>query len=482
MKRTNKGAQPQQKGQTPSESVEKRPVAEGNPEQATASSTQRLKSASSALDRVREAAQRDAKQQFTNLLHHVSIERLRQSYCSLKRDAAAGVDGVTWEEYGEGLEERLTDLHERIHGGCYRAKPSKREWILKPDGRQRPIGIATMEDKIVQKALVTVLQQIYEEDFLGFNYGFRPERSQHHALDALYVAITQRKVSWVLDADIRSFFDTLDHTWLMKFVEYRVADPRVLRLIRKFMRAGVSEEGQWSKTEVGTPQGAVISPLLANIYLHYVLDLWVQRWRDCHARGEVYIVRFADDFVMGFQHRSDAQQFHAELIERLSKFGLELHTGKTRLIEFGRFAAANRKERGEGRPETFDFLGFTHYCAKRKSNGSFTVRRKTIAKKMRAKLKEIRQTLRRKSHYPVSRQGQWLRLVVRGHINYYGVPGNIDALHTFRIQVTRMWLKTLRRRSQKGKALTWARFGRWANKWIPCERIVHPYPNKRFCV
>lgn len=481
MKRTNKGTQPHN-GQPPAESVERRPVAEGNPEQTTAAGTQGPHTASSALDRVREAARRDAKQQFTNLMHHISTELLRQAYCSLKRDAAAGVDEVTWVEYGEGLEERLIDVHDRIHGGRYRAKPSKRGWIPKPDGRQRPIGIAALEDKIVQKALVLVLQQIYEEDFLGFSYGFRPGRSQHKALDALYVAITQRKVSWVLDADIRGFFDTLDHEWLMKFVEHRVADPRILRLIRKFLRAGVSEDGQWSKTEVGTPQGAVISPLLANIYLHYVLDLWVHRWRSHHARGEVYIVRFADDFVLGFQYQSDAQRFEKELVQRLASFGLNLHEDKTRLIEFGRFAAANREKRGERKPETFDFLGFTHYCTKRRSDGSFTVRRKTIAKKMRAKLIAIREALRRRCHKPISLQGQWLRSVIRGHFNYYAVPGNADALNSFRSEAIKAWLKALRRRSQKGRTLTWSRFTRWVTKWIPQVRIIHPYPNERFCV
>lgn len=482
MKRTNKGAQPQYDGQPPAESVEKRTVAEGNPEQATACSTQGLEVASSALDRVREAAQREAKQRFTNLLHHLKVDLLRQAYGALKRDAAAGVDEVTWKEYGEGLEERLIDLQDRIQGERYRAIPSKRDWIPKPDGQKRPIGIASLEDKIVQKALVLVLQQIYEEDFLGFSYGFRPERSQHNALDALYVAITRHKVSWVLDADIRSFFDTLDHAWLMKFVEHRVADPRVLRLIRKFLRAGVSEEGQWSKTEVGTPQGAVISPFLANIYLHYVLDLWVHKWRSQRARGEVHIVRFADDFVLGFQYQSDARLFRIELQQRLAKFGLELHQEKTRLIEFGRFAAANREKRGNGKPETFDFLGFTHSCAKRRSDGSFTVRRKTIAKRLRAKLKEVRQKLRRKSQLPISMQGQWLRAVIRGHVLYYGVPGNFEALETFRREAVNAWLKALRRRSQKGRTLTWSRFGRWVGKWIPKVRIVHPYPNQRLCV
>lgn len=482
MKRTNKGAQPQQKGQPPAEFVERRTVAKGNPEQTTATGTQGPQAALSALDRIREAARRDATQRFTNLLHHIKTDLLRQAYSGLKHDAAAGIDEVTWKEYGEGLEERLIELQDRVQGGRYRVKPSKREWIPKPDGKQRPIGIASLEDKIVQKALVLVLQQIYEEDFLGFSYGFRPGRSQHNALDALYVAIAQRKVNWVFDADIRGFFDTIDHTWLMKFVEQRVADPRVLRLIHKFLRAGVSEDGQWSKTEVGTPQGAVISPLLANIYLHYVLDLWVQWWRNHHARGEVYIVRFADDFVLGFQYPSDARLFKHELHQRLMKFGLELHAEKTRLIEFGRFAAENREKRGEGKPETFDFLGFTHYCSKRRSDGSFTVRRKTIAKKLRAKLKEVRQKLRRKSHLPISMQGQWLRSVIRGHSNYYAVPGNYDALKTFRSEVIKAWLKALRRRSQKGRNLTWSRFEGWVKKWIPKVQILHPYPSQRFCV
>jgi len=482
MKQANKGVQPHCAGQPLAESAERRPVAEGNPEQATACGTQSPKGASSALGRVREAARRDAKQRFTNLLHHINVDLLRQAYGALKRHAAAGVDDVTWQEYGEGLEERLADLHDRIQGGRYRVRPSKRDWIPKPDGRQRPIGIAALEDKIVQKSLVWVLQQIYEEDFLGYSYGFRPGKSQHHALDALYVAITQRKVSWVLDADIRGFFDTLDHTWLMKFVEYRVADARVLRLIRKFLRAGVSEDGQWSKTEVGTPQGAVVSPLLANIYLHYVLDLWVHWWRGHHARGEVYIIRYCDDFVVGFQYRSDAKRLQSELQQRLAKFDLELHQDKTRLIEFGRFAAANRKKRGERKPETFDFLGFTHCCATRRSDGGFTVRRKTIAKRMRAKLKEVSQALRRKRSLPISVQGQWLRSVIRGHFNYYAVPGNADALNAFRTQVIRSWLKALRRRSQKGRNLTWSRFKRWIEKWIPTVRIVHPYPNQRLCV
>ena len=483
MNRTNKGAQSrQQRDQPPAEFVEKRPPAEGNSVQTAATGTQGLKAASIGLNRVREAAKRDKDLRFTNLLHHVNTERLHAAYLSLNPKAAAGVDDVTWQKYGEGLDERLNRLHDQIHGGRYRARASKRTWIPKSDGRKRPIGIAALEDKIVQQALVEVLQPIYEEDFLGFSYGSRPGRSQHNALDMIYVAITQRKVSWVLDADIRGFYDSLDHEWLMRFMEHRVADRRVLRLIRKFLRAGVSEEGKWSKTVVGTPQGAVISSLLSNIYLHYVLDLWVNWWRNHHAQGEVYIVRYSDDFVLGFQYKTDAVRIQAELKERLGKFGLELHDDKTRLIEFGRFAAESRKHRGEGKPETFDFLGFTHICSRRRKDGKFNLLRKTISKRLRSKIKEVRKTLQRHRHKPVSEQGKWLRSVVRGHFNYYAVPGNREALDTFRTQIGFAWLRALRRRSQKGKNLTWERMQRQMMKWIPTARILHPYPNQRVCV
>ena len=482
MKRMNKGAQPKSSGQPPAEFVEKRSPAKGNPVQSTVTDTQRSEAASSGLDRVREAAKRDKGLCFTNLLHHVSVERLEGAYRALNPKAASGIDEVSWEEYSEGLAERLVTLHDRLHGGTYRSRPSKRIWIPKGGGKQRPIGMAAVEDKIVQQALVEVLQPIYEEDFLGFSYGSRPGRSQHNALDALYVAITQRKISWVLDADIRGFFDNLDHDWLMKFVGHRVADPRMLRLIRKFLRAGVSEDGQWSKTVVGTPQGAVISPLLANIYLHYVLDLWVNRWRKHRARGEVYIVRYCDDFVMGFQYQADARLFRIELAERLAGFGLELHSEKTRLIEFGRFAASNRKERGEGKPETFDFLGFTHICARKRKDGSFALRRTTIDKHLREKIKKVRVLLLRNRHRTVAEQGRWLRRVVQGHLNYYGVPGNHQALEAFRTQIGRAWLHALRRRSQKGRRLTWQRMQGWMEKWIPRARVWHPYPNQRLCV
>lgn len=483
MKQTNKGAQSRpRRDQPPAEFVEKRPPAEGNRVQTAVTGTQGPEAASIGLDRVREAAKRDKELRFTSLLHHIDIERLQAAYQSLNPKAAAGVDAVTWQEYGEGLNERLIRLQDQIHSGRYRARASKRVWIPKPDGRQRPIGIAALEDKIVQQALVQVLEPIYEEDFLGFSYGSRPGRSQHDALDAIYVAITQRKVSWVLDADICSFYDSIEHEWLMKVVEHRVADKRVLRLIRKFLRAGVSEDGKWSKTVVGTPQGAVISPLLANIYLHYALDLWVHWWRKHHARGEVYIVRYADDFVLGFQYQSDAVRFQAALRERMGKFGLELHDGKTRLIEFGRFAAANRKSRGERKPETFDFLGFTHICATRRKDSKFKLLRKTIGKRLRSKIKEVRQTLLRHRHKPVKEQGRWLRSVVQGHYNYYAVPGNREALDTIRTQIGHAWLRALRRRSQKGRCLTWERMQRQMMKWIPTARVLHPYPNQRFCV
>lgn len=383
------------------------------------------------LDRIRIAARRDKALRFTNLMHHITVNLLRDGYYALKRDAASGVDEETWHEYGERMEERLPDLHERVQSGRYRAKPSKR-WIPKADGRRRPIGIAALEDKIVQQAVVWILNQIYEEDFLGFSYGFRPGRSPHNALDALWVGITRRKVNWVCDADIRGFFDAIDHKWLVKFVEHRIADARMIRLIRKWLRAGVSEDGQWSKTEVGTAQGSVISPILANIYLHYVLDLWVNKWRKSKACGEVIIVRYADDFVMGFESQTDAEQFMHELRERLCMFGLELNQDKTRLIEFGRFAESNRKSRGQGKPETFDFLGFTHICGKTPKKKRFTIIRKTIAKRMRAKVKQMRVEILKRRHDPVPEIGKWLRSVVQGHLNYYGVPGNRRSTDSFR--------------------------------------------------
>jgi group II intron reverse transcriptase/maturase len=415
-------------------------------------------------------------------MHHLTAELLREAYDALKHNAAAGVDDVTWQEYGEGLESRIMDLHDRVQSGRYRAKPSKRVWLPKPDGRHRPIGIAALEDKIVQQGAVWVLNQIYEKDFHGFSYGFRPERSPHNALDAIWVGITQRKINWVLDADIKRFFDTINHAWLMEFLERRIADPRMLRLIRKWLRAGVSEDGEWSRTEVGTPQGSVISPLLSNIYLHYVLDQWVTEWRKNKAIGEVIIVRYADDFVMGFQYRHEAERFLEEMKERFDPYGLEIHREKTRLIEFGRFAEANRAERGEGKPETFDFLGFTHICSRTQKGNRFTIRRKTIAKRLRTKLKEAREAIIRRRHEPVPALGKWLRSVIQGHLNYFAVPGNRKAVDRFRTEINRAWLFALRRRSQKSRNLTWDRIKRLIKTWIPTAKTQHPYPNQRLCV
>ena len=434
------------------------------------------------LDRIREAAARDRNLRFTNLMHHLTAELLREAYDALKHNAAAGVDDVTWQEYGEGLESRIMDLHDRVQSGRYRAKPSKRVWLPKPDGRHRPIGIAALEDKIVQQGTIWVLNQIYEKDFYGFSYGFRPERSPHNALDAIWVGIIQRKVNWVLDADIKSFFDTINHAWLMEFLERRIADPRMLRLIRKWLRAGVSEDGELSRTEVGTPQGSVISPLLSNIYLHYVLDQWVTEWRKNKAIGEVIIVRYADDFVMGFQYRREAERFLGEMKERFDQYGLEIYREKTRLIEFGRFAEANRAEQGEGKPETFDFLGFTHICSRTQKGNRFTIRRKTIAKRLRTKLKEVREAIIRRRHEPVPALGKWLRSVIQGHLNYFAVPGNRKAVDRFRTEINRAWLFALRRRSQKSRNLTWDRIKRLIKTWIPTAKTQHPYPNQRLCV
>jgi len=434
--------------------------------------------ASSELGRVRQVAVRDKEARFTALLHHVSLERLVMAYWDLSPKASPGVDGVTWEAYGQDLIANLRDLHERVQQGRYRASPSRRAYIPKADGRLRPLGIATLEDKIVQRAVVEVLNAVYEADFRGFSYGFRPGRGPHQALDALAAGIMGRRVNWVLDADIRDFFGQLDRDWLGKFLRHRIADERVLRLIGKWLAAGVIEDGQWTESEKGSPQGASVSPLLANVYLHYVLDLWADWWRRRHAHGEVIIVRFADDFIVGFEYQEDAERFLDELRGRFAEFGLELHPGKTRLIEFGRLAASKRARRGLGKPETFDFLGFTHICA-RSTRGRFWVKRITISKRMRAKLKEVKDQLTRRMHQPIPEQGRWLASVVRGHMAYYAVPGNIKAVEAFRDQVTRHWRKTLRRRSQKTR-INWERMDRIAKRWLPRLRTMHPYPDVRF--
>jgi group II intron reverse transcriptase/maturase len=458
---SNKGGQPLAEG------MEGRRPAKENIEQAAAPRTQSRISGGSDLLGVRKAARKDKRTRVTALLHHVTFDLLRGSFYALKREAAPGIDGVTWKEYETDLDEKLADLHGRIHRGTYRAQPSKRAYIPKTDGRQRPLGIAALEDKVVQQAVVTVLNQIYEEDFVGFSYGFRPGRSQHQALDALWVGIMRKKVNWILDADIRGFFDHLSHEWLVKFIEYRVADRRIVRLIQKWLRVGVTEEGKWSKTEVG------------NVYLHYVFDLWVQHWRKHQASGDVIVVRYADDIVAGFEHRADAERFLQEWKDRLEKFGLELHPDKTRLIEFGREAAANRKQRGESKPEVFDFLGFTHLCGTTRKTGRFIVKRKTIRKRLSAKLGELKEELRRRWHQPVVDVRKSLKSVVQGYFNYHAVPGNMDSLNSFRAQVIWRWYRALRRRSQRAK-MTWERFWPLVDRWIPSAKIRHPHPNVRF--
>src|SRR5215218_410855 len=469
---------PNKPGRPGAEAVEGRGLAKGNTASKPRSGHCAGQGVSSALGRVRRAAQKDGDLRFTALLHHVTVDRLRSAYEALSRDAAAGVDGVTWYEYGQDLEENLRDLHARVHRGGYRARPSRRVYIPKADGQQRPLGVAALEDKILQRAVVEVLNAIYETDFLGFSYGFRPGRSPHRALDALAVGIYRRKVNWVLDADIRGFYDAIDHGWMLKFLEHRIADKRVLRLIRKWLQAGVIENGAWSETVVGAAQGASASPLLSNVYLHYVFDLWADQWRRRHARGDVIIVRFADDYIVGFEHRSDARQFLDDLRGRLAKFNLELAPEKTRLIEFGRFAARNRARRGLGKPETFRFLGFTHICAKAK-NGSFLVKRITDKKRLRAKLSAVKTETRRRAHQPIPEQGRWLASVLRGHCNYYAVPGNSQAVNAFRDQVTRHWYKALPRRSQRTR-LNWERMHRLGQQWLPPAKITHPWPDARF--
>ena len=433
------------------------------------------------LSRLHTAAKRNRSLQFNNLLHHITPELLLKAYQHLNRSAARGVDGVSWKSYGQNLPEKVQDLHQRIHTQTYRPQPVLRIWLPKPNGERRPIGITAVEDKVVQQALVWILEEIYEADFLGFSYGFRPGRNQHQALDAVYMAITTRKVSWVVDADISRFFDQIDHGWMMKFLRHRIADKRILRIIEQTLKAGVMEEGRKTRTRVGTPQGAVISPMLANIYLHYVLDLWARQWRRRQARGECYIVRFADDSVMGFQYRSDGYQFMEAMKRRLGKFGLKLNGDKTRLLEFGRFALSNRKQKNRKKPETFDFLGFTHICSVRRSDGGFMLKRITIAKKLRGKLKQVRQTLMKNRHKDVYRQGQWLKSVVQGHNNYYAVPGNLKAIDLFRREICRYWLRALRKRSQRHN-ITWKKMTKLIKYFIPSTRVIHPYPNQRLCV
>jgi group II intron reverse transcriptase/maturase len=472
---------PNKAGRSAAEAVEGRGLAKENSREHNAPRTQSRTSGNNGLERVRQSARRDRKQRFTALLHHVyDPNRLRAAYFATKKDAAAGIDGETWEHYGQDLEKNLEDLARRLKRGAYRASPVRRTYIPKADGRRRPLGVPTLEDKIVQRAVAEVLNAIYEEDFLGFSYGFRPKRSPHDALDALTVGISTRRVRWVLDADLRDFFGTLSHEWLIKFVEHRVGDQRVVRLIQKWLSAGVLEDGIRAQSEVGTVQGGSISPLLANIYLHYVFDLWVQRWRKTHAVGEVVVVRFADDFVVGFERQSEAKQFLGELKERLLKFGLELHPEKTRLIEFGRSADRERKIRGDGKPDTFNFLGFTHICGKTKK-GYFTVLRKTMRERMQAKLRAIKGELRRRMHASIPELGRYLGAVVAGHTRYFGVPLNSRAINAFRFEVGRLWKMNLERRSQRTR-IPWERMARLIARWLPPARVCHPYPLVRLGV
>src|SRR5580692_3437132 len=466
-------------GKTSAEPVEGRAQTKENDAQPHTHPTQSGARVTQGLGGVRQTARDRKQERFTALLHHLTIDLLRESYYALQRSAAPGVDGISWQQYEEGLEARLAELHGRIHRGAYRAQPSRRVYIPKTDGRQRPLGIAALEDKIVQQAVVTILNQIYEVDFKGFSYGFRPGRSPHQALDALTAGIQWKRVNWVLDADIRGFFDNMNHEWTGKFIEHRVADRRILRLIQKWLKAGVSEDGLWSETDLGTPQGAVVSPLLANVYLHYVFDLWADVWRRKVASGDVIVVRYADDLVMGFQHRTDAERFLKEFRERLAKFGLELHPDKTRLIEFGRFAARDRKLRGERKPETFTFLGFTHYCGQRHKSGTFTVGRITAKKRMVAKLKAIKAELQRRRHDRMAQVGGWLQKVVLGYYQYHAVPGNTTQLRIFKLRVCRLWQSVLVRRSQRAE-MRWERFTPVLNRWIPPPRVLHPYPDARF--
>jgi RNA-directed DNA polymerase len=472
MKRPNNAGQPAE------EAVEPRAGTKGNADQQSTLRAQNREGVTQALGRVRHAARQRKQEKFTALLHHVSVETLSVAFYALKRRAAPGVDGVTWQDYEADLEHKLVDLHSRIHRGAYRPQPSRRTYIPKADGKQRPLAIAALEDKIVQGATVMVLNAIYEEDFLGFSYGFRPGRGPHDALDALVVGITTRKVNYILDADIRSFFDTVSQDWLVRFVEHRIGDKRIIRLIRKWLKAGILEDGVLTVSDRGTGQGSVASPLLANIYLHYVFDLWAERWRRREATGDMVITRYADDLVIGFQHDGDARRFLDAMRVRFEEFALSLHPDKTRLIEFGRQAAARRDRRGFGKPETFNFLGFTFICG-RSRRGSFLIKRKTRSDRMRAKLAEIKEELRRRMHHPIPEQGRWLAQVIGGFFAYHAVPTNYAALGDFRAQVIWLWLRSLRRRSQKDGSL-WERIAKLADDYLPKPRILHPWPNVRF--
>lgn len=468
-------------GSSAAEPAEGRGKTKGNAGLQSTVRTQSRAAVSQAQNRIREAVKRNRTEKLTALLHHLTVDVLRGGFLSLKRRASAGVDAVTWDAYAENLESNLRDLHRRVHSGAYRALPSRRVYIPKQDGKQRPLGIAALEDKIVQAALVMILTPIYEAEFLGFSYGFRPRRNQHDALDALAYGIKGRNIWWVLDADISRFFDTISHKWLVEFLEHRIGDRRITRLIQKWLGAGVLEEGTHLDTVEGTPQGSVVSPFLANVYLHYVHDLWVQAWRKRRASGETLIVRYADDSIAGFQYRSEAVKFLNDLRERLSKFGLTLHPEKTRLIEFGRFAAKRRAARGLGKPETFNFLGFTHICATKRDGWSFQLRRKTQRKRRWSLVHRIGQELDKRRHEPVNVQGRWLTSVLRAHYAYYSVPTNIAAVRNVRHHIKIRWYLSLARRSQR-TSLSWRRMNVVAARYLPMPTVLHPWPEQRFLV
>jgi group II intron reverse transcriptase/maturase len=460
------------------EPAEPRTETKGNAGQQSTRRAQDRESVSQALERVRQVAKQGKKERFTNLLHHVDVALLRMSFRAIRREAAPGVDGLTWDAYERDLDLRIEDLHRRVHSGAYRALPSRRTYIPKEDGSRRPLAIAALEDKIVQRAVAAVLNAIHEEDFLGFSYGFRPGRSQHDALDALIVGISDKKVNYILDADIRSFFSEVSQSWVIRFLEHRVGDARILRLVQKWLRAGVLEDGVLTIEEKGTGQGSAISPLLANIYLHYVFDLWAERWRRREATGDMIMVRYADDIVVGFQHEDDARRFWDAMRDRLQEFSLTLHPVKTRLIAFGRFAAQKREKRGLGKPETFKFLGFVLICDKTR-RGDFRVRRKSRADRMRAKLREIKEALRRRADRPIPETGKWLSQVVAGYFAYHAVPTNSPALSAFRYHVLVLWRRQLRRRSQRAK-MDWAHMTKLADEFLPKPKILHPWPSIRF--
>jgi RNA-directed DNA polymerase len=464
----------------PAESMEVSTPTKRNPEKEAAYRTQKRESASNGLDRVRQRAEADKTIRFNNLFSFLKVDLLRESFYELKRKAAPGLDGVTWHEYERTLEGRLPELERELHVGSYRAIPAKRGYITKDDGRQRPLGIQAVEDKVVQQACVTILNAVYEPIFSGFSYGSRPGRSQHDALDALHEGIVRRKINWILDCDIEGFFDNLSHVHLLSFLEERVADKRMLRLIRKWLRVGWVEDGRRHAGTIGTPQGSVISPLLANVFLNTVMDKWASKWRRAEAKGDVIIVRYVDDAVFGFQYESEGRAFLEALREQVEAYGLKLHPTKTRLVEFGRFAESNRRERGQGKPETFDYLGFTHVCGKTRKGG-FRIKRITIRKRLRRKLKEIKEELIKRMHRPLEETGKWLASVIRGFTNYHAVPGNMKAPREFYTQIGRLWHWAIRRRSQNAKSRwTWERFYKLQQQWMPRPRLVHPYPGIRF--